>query len=114
MKDENDNFTGELPIKPPAKTNAQRQKEYRQRVRSKTQRIDVRLNWESVFDLNVLAVAHGLSQKAMLEKLIGDAEKVWRNTVTDEELQKVNEEFESLSKSKSSRKEKLAIFHSKY
>ncbi|MDY0137749.1 MAG: hypothetical protein RBS36_11320 [Thiomicrospira sp.] len=114
MKDVNDTATAELEIKPVSKTNAQRQREYRERNRSQTARVDVRLDWEVVYNLDALAVAHGLTQKAMLERLINDTHEAWRNTVTDEEIESVNEKLEQVRKVKGSRKEKLAIHHSDF
>jgi hypothetical protein len=114
MKDEHDTVTAEIEIKPAAKTNAQRQREYRERNRSQTARVDVRLEWEVVYNLDVLAVTYGLTQKAMLEKLINEAHQLWRDTVTDEEIESVNEKHEQVRKVKGSRKEKLAILNSAY
>ncbi|MFA7174921.1 MAG: hypothetical protein WC340_16215, partial [Kiritimatiellia bacterium] len=77
MKDENDKFTAELEIKPVAKTNAQRQREYRDRARKELARIDMRIDFSANTALEDMAEYYTVTKKEFLEKMILKAHSEW-------------------------------------
>lgn len=77
MKDEHDNLTAELAIKPAAKSPAQRQREYRERARKELSRIDMRIGFAANLKLEDMAEWHGCTKREMLERIITDAATAW-------------------------------------
>ena len=77
MKDEHDTVTAELEIKPAAKTNAQRQREYRERARKDLSRIDMRIDFSANIKLEDMADYYTVTKKEILEKLINQAHGDW-------------------------------------
>ncbi|WFE69835.1 hypothetical protein P8S54_11100 (plasmid) [Thiomicrospira sp. R3] len=81
MKDEHDTVTKELKIKPTAKTNAQRQREYRERARKELSRIDMRIDFSANRELEDMAKYYTVTKKEMLEKLIKQAHEAWLDEI---------------------------------
>jgi hypothetical protein len=77
MKDVNDTATAELDIKPASKTNAQRQREYRERARKELARIDMRIDFSRNRELEDMADYYTVTKKEFLEKLINQAYEKW-------------------------------------
>lgn len=77
MKDENDTSTTEMEIKPVPKTNAQRQREYRERARKELSRIDMRIDFSANKMLEDMAGCYTVTKKEMLEKLIKKSHESW-------------------------------------
>lgn len=65
------------------KTAAERQREYRERHRETSERINIPLDPHAKFALTRLAKYHGISQRAMLERIIGRAERKTVETLDD-------------------------------
>ncbi|AHF02276.1 hypothetical protein THIAE_05990 [Thiomicrospira aerophila AL3] len=72
MKDDADAFTQELRLKFGAKSNSERQREYRRRQLESnlTQRLDLRIDAGVYKQLNELAQRKGLTKREILEQLI--------------------------------------------
>jgi len=77
MKDENDKVTAELALKSVAKTNAQRQREYRERARKELARIDMRIDFSANIMLEDMAEYYTVTKKEFLEKMIMKAHEDW-------------------------------------
>lgn len=69
MKDINDKVTAELKLAKQAKSNAQRQKEYRERNRD-LGRIESRVNFATTVHLEDLAEFKGMTKRELLEHLL--------------------------------------------
>ncbi|MBE0469803.1 MAG: hypothetical protein IBX55_09905 [Methyloprofundus sp.] len=84
MKDDADNHTMEMQLRLGAKTNAERQKEYRQRHSSLdlTRRLDLRIGTMAHEQLAQLAQEYGYTKREMLEQLINQA---WLQALPDEQ-----------------------------
>jgi len=77
VKDEHDTVTKEIEIKPAAKTNAQRQREYRERARKELSRIDMRIDFRANLWLEDMSDYYTVTKKELLEKLINEAHSNW-------------------------------------
>jgi hypothetical protein len=77
MKDENDKVTAELALKSVAKTNAQRQREYRERARKELARIDMRIDFSANRMLEDMAEYYTVTKKEFFEKMILKAHSEW-------------------------------------
>ncbi|MDY0137752.1 MAG: hypothetical protein RBS36_11365 [Thiomicrospira sp.] len=77
MKDVNDTKTTELEIKPAPKSNAQRQREYRERARKELARIDMRIDFSANRMLEDMAEYYTVTKKEFLEKMILKAHSEW-------------------------------------
>lgn len=84
-----------------AKTNAERQKEYRKSRGvagdNGERRINMFVSTSAALSLKRLATHHGLTQRAMLEKLIADADKIATTDMSDDAFNEYleNDEFDN-------------------
>lgn len=85
-----------------AKTNAERQKEYRKNRgvagENGERRINMFVSTGAFLSLKRLATHHGLTQRAMLEQLITNADRVVTTDMSDDAFDKylgANDEFDS-------------------
>ena len=73
MKDERDTVTRELPIKPRAKTPAERQRNHRRKVRVSTERLDMRISNDAAFKLSCIVGHYCAPKKEVMEQIIDRA-----------------------------------------
>lgn len=99
MKDDSDTFTRELKLNPAPKSNAQSQRDYRERHKDLTARIDARISIDSAAALNAIVKHYSMTKKDFIEKVIAvELEKITKeNTnLSDSDFNSFNEKFWNL------------------